>query len=225
MKYMLIKNINLLKDKLFKYFFLQIVMVFLMLFIDYVTITELENDFIAGYLGLFSIKELPIVELIFKMISVLIVAYVTLKILLNCIEYSGTYVALRIKKIKWILFNILNCGIYTILMRIIIIFIFVLAFIASGHHFEMSYLLKVIATDLLFYTSISICSILILTLAANNIVGKICAVLLLILLIAAQLINILEVAVIYLLIILLVLVIINILTFNPIKMSNAYKRG
>ena len=225
MKYLIIKNINLIKEKLLKFYLAQLVMVILALIIDYSVIPLLKIEDSYNYLGLNKLEANGILEILIKLVSLLIVIYITTRIYLREINSSTEYTALRLNKYKWSAYNTISCIAFILLMRIIIIVITYSAFYLGNHSLYIGFLFNVLSKDMLYYIAISMITMNIMNLVSNNLIGKLFGTLLLLFLVFLLKIDIISIPVGMLVLAVVIMSIINIISFNPIKVSNVFKRS
>ena len=169
MKYIIYKNINLIKEKILKYFLLQILFLLIILFIDKSVIQYLNNYDTLNYLGIMNIINCSNIEKLIKIMNYIIIFYVTFKIYLFDILNSAEYLVLRKNYKKIILYNIFINTILIILMRLILFVILILFVKSNSLNFNVIFFIKIFIKDIIFFNILSLFCLIIINI---NSLGK-----------------------------------------------------
>ncbi len=151
-------------------------------------------------------------EVILKVISYFALICITMKIYLSNIDFSMEYISLRIDKRTLSTSIAINFIFITIIVRLIMLTLVILTFLLINNAFKISYMPKIIVTDLLLYTNVSFITVTLLNVLYSK--KNILKILLILLFISLFFIDI-EKIFVYLIFSLLLLIIIYFITFNP----------
>ncbi len=223
MKYIIYKNINLIKEKILKYFLLQILFLLIILFIDKSVIQYLNNYDTLNYLGIMNIINCSNIEKLIKIMNYIIIFYVTFKIYLFDILNSAEYLVLRKNYKKIILYNIFINTILIILMRLILFVILILFVKSNSLNFNVIFFIKIFIKDIIFFNILSLFCLIIINI---NSLGKniIYNIIIAPIIFLTLFIDLYKISYVLLIIIYMVLFIISIKLSKFTKIYNYYRR-
>lgn len=223
MKYIIYKNINLIKEKILKYFLLQILFLLIILFIDKSVIQYLNNYDTLNYLGIMNIINCSNIEKLIKIMNYIIIFYVTFKIYLFDILNSAEYLVLRKNYKKIILYNIFINTILIILMRLILFVILILFVKSNSLNFNVIFFIKIFIKDIIFFNILSLFCLIIININSlgKNIIYNIIIALIIFL---TLFIDLYKISYVLLIIIYMALFIISIKLSKFTKIYNYYRR-
>ena len=151
MKYLAIKNMYLFKKNLFKYYYLNILVLLISLFQHHSILSYLREEEIFSVLGLGSLYENNPIYILLKIISISVVIHFTFKSIFFDMFNDIKNLILRMDLNKIILTNFVNCLFLILFTRIFINVIAYLIFLILNIKLSVSFILIVLLKDISFY--------------------------------------------------------------------------
>ena len=222
MKYLYLKNIIEIKNRIFKYYLLQLILLVSYIIINSNVIKYFDLVKYSSILGLENIKGAYFLDILIKITSYLVIIHLIFKVFTENILKTIQYIMIRLNSKKWIFYEIFNYSIYVVIMRVIYNVLLYFSFNLFGSHIIISSFIIVMLKDILFYINILLLILLALNLFSYNGFLKILFIIPIILIISTFFIPVIELPFVFLLMSIVKLLIINIYIFSPSRFYTEY---
>lgn len=219
MKYMLLKDYNLMKDKLLKYFVLQCIILLFLLFLNSKSIQYFSEKDLGYFLGINNLANCFSLDMIYKILSYIIIIYINLKLILYNLFQSTEFVNLRIDSKKYIFNEMINISMFIIVMRIILFIIVFALFLIFNTKISILLFFRILIKDILFYLLLSLLVVTIVSLFSKSKKFALITFSIVLLYISTLFLDIIDLSAIILFILVIVTFVINVLLF---KLSLSY---
>ena len=222
MKYLFLKNKIEIKDKILKYYIIQLILLFAYVIINNNVIKYFDLKNFSSMLGLESIKDAYFLDILIKITSYLVIAHLIVKIFTENMLKTIQYIMLRLDNKKWIIYEIFNFSVYVIVMRIVYNLFLYIMFVIFDANIDIATFIIVMAKDIMFYVVILLLVISLLNLFSLNGYNKILSLIPFILILFTFFISIRNISSYILLIFIIVLTVINVKIFVPCRFYTEY---
>ncbi len=222
MKYLFLKNKMQFKSSILKFYLMQLLFIFTYIFINGSAIAYFDLKRYSYILGLGSINEANIFDILIKAMTYLITIYLIVKVFVDSINNTIEYIMIRINKKKWMLLEITNFIFYIFIMRVILNLVVLSCFVLFESSIEFTSYIYIMAIDLMFTINMLLLVILSLNLFSLNNSKKLLSLIPIFIIFASLFKNLSTISFSVYIISIFILIIINIKLFLPSKFYDTY---